>query len=415
MSLPSQTGRSSYHKSHMYRSKQAMNLKLIIGGLVLAVVVVVVWAILANREGAPVSPPAVATNGNEKSPETAAQGSGTNAAKTSDTVKPLTPKREDSAPRLVMGQDVTMSPGAQKTAPPAISTPQTQPQQQTPVNTARNDQPQETPNKPVAIETPRDTSPRAITQAERLLEEGIRQAGAGKLVEARQTLSMALEQLDPYGKDANIAREQLGKINDVLVFSNKIAPNDPFGKAHKIASGEYLSTIAKRYGTDWMFLARINNIKDPGRIQVGQTIKVIDGTFHALVRKSAFELDLYLGEGSDRVFVRSFSVGLGELDSTPVGRFAVLSRVSNPSWKNPRTGEYFAPDDPKNPIGDFWVGLKGIEPKTEGMNGYGIHGTIDPDSIGKMASMGCVRMMSDDIALVYELLTTSQNTIEIVP
>ena len=46
---------------------------------------------------------------------------------------------------------------------------------------------------------------------------------------------------------------------------------------------------------------------------------------------------------------------------------------------------------------------------------FGLHGTIDPDSIGKEKSMGCVRMGSDDIALIYELLTEKVSVIKIEP
>jgi len=434
MVLPSQAGQSGYRRNNMYRSKQG-SFRLLIGGILLVAVVVIIWIIVARAESGANGPPAVVTN----------------APDVSDTIKNAEPdgaKREaqqprtatqpnrantDSAPRLVMGEhvpttgdsqtsavrtDSTRSTGSSnqpatqlRTSPPAMSAAS----QSAPSTPANDQRPAASPAGTPTTDTPATTPPRAVSHAQRLLEDGLKQSAAGRLIEARQTLSMALEQLDPASRDAAMAREHLGEINNVLVFSEKVAPNDRFARTHKIQSGELLSTIAKPLGVDWRFIARLNNIKDPGRIQAGQNIKVIDGTFHAIVRKSAYELDLYLGEGSDRVFVRSFRVGLGELDSTPVGRFTVLSRVANPSWKNPRTGEYFGPDDPKNPIGEYWIGFKGIEPKTEGMIGYGLHGTIEPESIGKQLSMGCVRMLDEDISLVYELLTSSRNTIEIVP
>ncbi|MCA9291303.1 MAG: L,D-transpeptidase, partial [Phycisphaerales bacterium] len=127
-------------------------------------------------------------------------------------------------------------------------------------------------------------------------------------------------------------------------------------------------------------------------------------------------LDVYLGEGRDRVFVRSFSVGLGSDNSTPVGRFRLMknSKTINPNWRNPRTGEYFSKDDPKNPIGEQWMGLEGTEERTKGLLGYGIHGTIDPGSIGRDASLGCVRMLPADVALLYEMLVEELSTVEIV-
>ena len=56
----------------------------------------------------------------------------------------------------------------------------------------------------------------------------------------------------------------------------------------------------------------------------------------------------------------------------------------------------------------------GISDNIRGLEGYGIHGTIDPDSIGQMKSMGCVRLRHDDVALVYELLTDQASRVTIV-
>ena len=52
-------------------------------------------------------------------------------------------------------------------------------------------------------------------------------------------------------------------------------------------------------------------------------------------------------------------------------------------------------DDPANPLGEYWLGLG---------DHIGIHGTIDPDSIGKASSRGCIHLADDDIAEVFQLL-----------
>jgi lipoprotein-anchoring transpeptidase ErfK/SrfK len=68
-------------------------------------------------------------------------------------------------------------------------------------------------------------------------------------------------------------------------------------------------------------------------------------------------------------------------------------------------------DDPANPLGEFWIGLTGIDGHAVGKESYGIHGTIEPDSIGKQASMGCIRMGADDITMVFELLVEGKSTV----
>lgn len=42
---------------------------------------------------------------------------------------------------------------------------------------------------------------------------------------------------------------------------------------------------------------------------------------------------------------------------------------------------------------------------------YGIHGTIDPDSIGKQSSLGCIRLHTDDIAMVYDMLVEGKSMV----
>jgi lipoprotein-anchoring transpeptidase ErfK/SrfK len=68
-----------------------------------------------------------------------------------------------------------------------------------------------------------------------------------------------------------------------------------------------------------------------------------------------------------------------------------------------------AAGDPRNPLGDFWIGLAGIDGHAVGKVSYGIHGTIEPDSIGKEASMGCIRMRNEDVAIVFELLVEAKS------
>jgi lipoprotein-anchoring transpeptidase ErfK/SrfK len=36
--------------------------------------------------------------------------------------------------------------------------------------------------------------------------------------------------------------------------------------------------------------------------------------------------------------------------------------------------------------------------------GYGIHGTVDPASIGRQMSMGCVRLGEREVEVAYELI-----------
>lgn len=220
--------------------------------------------------------------------------------------------------------------------------------------------------------------------------------------------------------DLKLADETLARINARLIFSPEPVANDPFARIYQVKPGDSLERIAKREtggNVDWRFLQRINKLRNPNALQVNQKLKVPVGSFHAVVHKKTYRLDLFLVDGDDRVLVASLPVGLGELNSTPEGVAEVRdgSKLIDPEWYNPRTGEYFAAKDPKNPIGEHWIGLVSKTPGDKLFDGYGIHGTIEPDSIGKSMSMGCVRLRPTDVEMLYEVLTDAKSTVEVRP
>ncbi|MEQ8316860.1 MAG: L,D-transpeptidase family protein [Phycisphaerales bacterium] len=239
-------------------------------------------------------------------------------------------------------------------------------------------------------------------------------------IAAREHYNAALMHDRASASDRAMIREQMQALNEDLIFSPRVYPGDPFSTTYTVQSGDVLSRIAHDQGvaTEWLLIKRVNRLSKAGSIFEGQKLKLVRGPFHAVVSKTAFRMDVYIGPPEDTdqwVYVRSFPVGLGEFDGTPVGAFTVRrhSKLIDPFWRNPRTGEEFAASNPDNPIGEHWIGLEGLG-QAETYSGYGIHGTIDPDSIGKEMSMGCVRMLPDDVALVYELLSEQLSQIHIV-
>ncbi|MBI68704.1 MAG: hypothetical protein CMJ38_01535 [Phycisphaerae bacterium] len=249
------------------------------------------------------------------------------------------------------------------------------------------------------------------------LEEGLSLIDQDHVVDARLALSNALQSGRLSESEVAQARGVLTDLNDRMVFSPEIMAGDPYSVEYIVQGGDTLSGIVKKMGVqvDWRFIQRINNIKSASGIRPGQNLKLVTGPFHAEIDKKSYRIDLFLGEGANQVFVRSYRVGLGEYNSTPIGSFKVRrnSKLINPTWVNPRTRAFFAADDPMNPIGERWIGLEGIEERTADLSGLGIHGTIEPETIGKDASMGCVRMHSDDVAEIYEVLAEGVSTVNI--
>jgi lipoprotein-anchoring transpeptidase ErfK/SrfK len=247
-----------------------------------------------------------------------------------------------------------------------------------------------------------------ITQAKSKLD-------AGDLLSARDQLNGALQSGQLSDAEAQDVKQQLTQINQTLVFSKQRFPDDPYGGSYVVKPGDSLAKIAGDCDTTWELLSRINGI-DPRHLRAGAEIKIAQGPFFAVVDKRKFTLDLYLGAlpgEKSSMYVMTFPVGLGQDDSTPTGTWIVEPhrKLKHPTYYSPRGEGVIAADDPKNPLGGYWIGLTGTEGQAVGKLSYGIHGTIDPDSIGKQSSLGCIRMRAADIAMVYDLLVEGKSLV----
>ena len=251
-----------------------------------------------------------------------------------------------------------------------------------------------------------------------LIAEGNSKMSSNDLVGARAAFSKALINPKTVKQDQEALRSKLTTINQDLMFSSKIFAGDPMVEEYVVEPGDGLQRIARKRAlvTDWRLIERVNKV-DSTKLRVGQKLKLVRGPFHAVVSKSDYRLDIFWGPPGNRedwIYIRSFRVGLGP--NTPEGDFVLKlgSKQINPPWTNPLTRERFEADDPKNPIGEHWIGIEGVGPAAK-FTGFGIHGTVEPDSIGQSKSMGCVRMLADDVGLVYELLVDPVSVVRLVP
>jgi hypothetical protein len=97
-----------------------------------------------------------------------------------------------------------------------------------------------------------------------------------------------------------------------------------------------------------------------------------------IVDKANHRLALVSGD----VIIRSYAVGLGG-SKTPEGTFQISEKVKNPNGRD---------------NGDF--GSRGM---TLSNTLYAIHGTNEPDSVGKDESLGCVRMLKEDVEELFDM------------
>jgi hypothetical protein len=100
---------------------------------------------------------------------------------------------------------------------------------------------------------------------------------------------------------------------------------------------------------------------------------------------------------------RLYSIAVGKPSTpSPKGTFTIARRVINPTYHH--DGRTVLPG-PGNPVGTRWMGLS--------VSGYGIHGTNEPNSIGKAASHGCIRMARADLEEFYTMVAVG-DTVELV-
>jgi hypothetical protein len=207
----------------------------------------------------------------------------------------------------------------------------------------------------------------------------------GKILEAHRELSLR------YWNHPEHRAEVLPRIQKTAQ-TIYLSPQPHFMQAYEVQPGDMLQQIAPAYQLSWEYLSTLNGTS-PERIRVGQKLKVIKGPFEAFVDLSDFRLTIH----AHGYFVKEYAIGIGKDNSTPLGTFKVRDKLKNPVYYPPEGGIVDA-DDPANPLGERWIGLG---------EGYGIHGTIDPESIGKAESKGCLRLSESEIAEVYDFLTIS--------
>lgn len=68
----------------------------------------------------------------------------------------------------------------------------------------------------------------------------------------------------------------------------------------------------------------------------------------------------------------------------------MINRVAHPTYYQPGL---VVPAGSDNPLGTHWIGID--------RKSIGIHGTNQPDSIGRRASHGCIRMKNEDVAELF--------------
>jgi len=99
--------------------------------------------------------------------------------------------------------------------------------------------------------------------------------------------------------------------------------------------------------------------------------------------------------------VKTYPIAVGQAGlETPAGLYKIQNKAINPAWSVPNSpwagslaGQVIPGGTPQNPLKARWLGV---------YDGVGVHGTDARGSIGTNASHGCIRMLIEDVEVLYD-------------
>ncbi|MBA2173670.1 L,D-transpeptidase [Halobacillus locisalis] len=112
------------------------------------------------------------------------------------------------------------------------------------------------------------------------------------------------------------------------------------------------------------------------------------------VNKETHEVALF--ENGTETFRAPAAIGKTD-DLTPEGTFNIQVKAKDPYYRK----KDIPGGVPENPLGSRWIGFDARD--TDGRI-YGVHGTNQPESIGKSVSAGCIRLTNEKVEQLYDLI-----------
>ena len=240
-------------------------------------------------------------------------------------------------------------------------------------------------------------------QFDSLLEEVKVAKQLGNLDSSLEKLYLALSLTKKFTFSWFEVGKKIGKIHSEIINTSVLSKHKI---TEEVSAYNLLERIARTHKTTYQQIMKLNHIKNARTIHKGEKIWVFPGPWKIKIYKSQFKLLLYNREKLFKVY----DVGIGDRNNTPEGKFIIWGKIANPIWE--RVGKKPIPaGDSRNELGTRWMRI--IEP-TNTFKGFGIHGTIAPNTIGKAVSQGCIRLVNSDVEEIYNFIP-EKTQVEIYP
>ena len=198
----------------------------------------------------------------------------------------------------------------------------------------------------------------------------------------------------------------------------------------RLPYGSLKEYLAERYHARLPFLQRLNPNIDLDLLKKGDLV-VVPNVKHifrieALPKSKRFRST---SKGKDRyvyintaqkiagiyegtTLLAAFPITHGRPRYVPRGRWVIRTMVTTPTfrWDERMLKEgqrsdrfHLLPPGPNNPVGILWAGIN--------KPGIGLHGTNDPESIGRSHSAGCIRLANWDAVRLPDFLSPGAEVI----
>jgi lipoprotein-anchoring transpeptidase ErfK/SrfK len=197
----------------------------------------------------------------------------------------------------------------------------------------------------------------------------------GKFAEVHQTLSLWYDNPELSPEENRLLTDLLDQVAGSVIYSREHLLERPY----VVKSGDTLERIARAYGVPWQLLAKINGIRQPDGLEPGRELKVVRGPFDAVIDLEEHELTLKLGG----LYAGRFPIGVGRNQADLEGIYFVQDKI-------------LQSDAAASPLGQYWIKLD---------DRIGIHGTNDPQHVGRNDGPGTICLEQQHIEDVHDILS----------
>lgn len=210
-------------------------------------------------------------------------------------------------------------------------------------------------------------------------------------------------------------------LTNYVVTTNDLARLQPLGKTWLEKSQQsaldyetILELVAEHAHSNPLLIEKLNPEIDWSSVVAGTVLKIPDVNYPEPADKAAFVV-IHLSQKFLEAFDADTNLILhcpcsiaAKVEKRPVGELHVVVVAPNPNYTVdpelfPESDELRAlghklilPPGPNNPVGVAWIGLD----KT----GYGMHGTPNPEQVGRTESHGCFRLANWDAEYLLKLV-----------